>query len=71
MGYFFPAAWLISSRYCTAFGLEIEYNTGGYIIPCFAGLIDGYAAKVKGLKPSKGTLNLDSFGHGYRTIWFG
>jgi hypothetical protein len=26
---------------------------------------------VKGLKPSKGTLNLDSFGHGYRTIWFG
>jgi len=26
---------------------------------------------VKGLKPSKGTLNLDSFGHGFRTIWFG
>src|SRR6266566_7030175 len=50
---------------------QIEYNTGGYIIPCFAGLIDGYAAKVKGLKPSKGTLNLDSFGYGYRTIWFG
>jgi hypothetical protein len=25
---------------------------------------------VKGLKPSKGTLNLDSFGHGFRTIWF-
>jgi peptide/nickel transport system substrate-binding protein len=50
---------------------QIEYNTGGYIIPCFGGLIDGYTAKVKGLKPSKGTLNLDSFGHGYRTIWFG
>ncbi len=49
---------------------HIEYNIGGYIIPCFGGLIDGYAAKVKGLKPSKGTLNLDSFGHGYRTIWF-
>jgi len=48
-----------------------EYNIGGYIIPCFGGLIDGYSSKVKGLKPSKGTLNLDSFGHGYRTIWFG
>src|SRR5215475_6916489 len=50
---------------------QIEYNNGGYIIPFFGGLIDGYAAKVKGLKPSKGTLNLDSFGHGFRTIWFG
>jgi peptide/nickel transport system substrate-binding protein len=50
---------------------QAEYNAGGYIIPFFGGLIDGYAAKVKGLKPSKGTLNLDSFGHGYRTIWFG
>jgi peptide/nickel transport system substrate-binding protein len=50
---------------------QAEYNVGGYIIPFFGGLIDGYAANVKGLKPSKGTLNLDSFGHGYRTIWFG
>jgi len=25
---------------------------------------------VQGLQPSKGTLNLDTFGHGYRTIWF-
>jgi peptide/nickel transport system substrate-binding protein len=50
---------------------QVEYNIGGYIIPFFGGLIDGYSAKVKGLAPSKGTLNLDSFGHGYRTIWFG
>jgi peptide/nickel transport system substrate-binding protein len=50
---------------------QIEYNIGGYIIPFFGDLIDGYAAKVKGLKPSKGTLNLDTFGHGFRTIWFG
>jgi peptide/nickel transport system substrate-binding protein len=49
---------------------QAEYQVGGYIIPFFGGLIDGYAANVKGLKPSKGTLNLDSFGHGYRTIWF-
>ena len=26
--------------------------------------------RCKGLKPSKGTLNLESFGHGFRTIWF-
>ena len=50
---------------------QSEYNVGGYIIPFFGDLIDGYSAKVKGLIPSKGTLNLDSFGHGYRTIWFG
>ena len=50
---------------------KIEYDIGGYIIPFFNDLIDGYSSKVKGLNPSKGTLNLDSFGHGYRTIWFG
>jgi peptide/nickel transport system substrate-binding protein len=50
---------------------KIEYDMGGYIIPFFGGLIDGYSDKVKGFKPSKGTLNLDSFGHGFRTIWFG
>jgi peptide/nickel transport system substrate-binding protein len=49
---------------------KLEYDIGGYIIPFFGGLIDAYGAKVKGLKPSKGTLNLDSFGHGFRTIWF-
>jgi len=50
---------------------KLEYDIGGYIIPFFNDLIDGYSSKVKGLRPSKGTLNLDSFGHGYRTIWFG
>lgn len=48
----------------------LEYDIGGYIIPFFNDLIDGYAADVQGLEPSKGTLNLDSYGHGYRTIWF-
>jgi len=33
-------------------------------------LIDGYGANVAGFLPSKGTLNLDSFGHGFRSIWF-
>src|SRR5215212_5293915 len=49
---------------------KLEYDNGGYIIPYFNSLIDGYSSKVKGLSPSKGTLNLAGFGHGYRTIWF-
>ncbi|HEY2879708.1 ABC transporter substrate-binding protein [Nocardioides sp.] len=49
---------------------KYEYDLGGYIIPYFNALIDGYASNVKGLTPSKGTLNLASFGHGFRTIWF-
>jgi peptide/nickel transport system substrate-binding protein len=50
---------------------QLEYDQGGYIIPFFNNLVDAYSTKVSGLQPSKGTLNLDSFGHGFRTIWFG
>lgn len=50
---------------------KIEYDIGGYIIPFFGNLIDAHSTKVKGLVESKGTLNLTSYGHGYRTIWFG
>jgi peptide/nickel transport system substrate-binding protein len=49
---------------------KLEYEIGGYIIPFFGSLLDGYSSKVQGLKPSKGTLNLATFGHGFRTIWF-
>ena len=49
---------------------KLEYDQGGYIIPFFNNLVDAYSTKVSGFKPSKGTLNLTSFGHGYRTIWF-
>jgi peptide/nickel transport system substrate-binding protein len=49
---------------------KAEYDVGGYIIPYFNSLIDGYSNKVQGLSPSKGTLNLAGFGHGFRTIWF-
>ncbi len=49
---------------------EQEYNYGGYIIPFFNNLVDSYSTKVQGFETSKATLNLDTFGHGYRTIWF-
>jgi peptide/nickel transport system substrate-binding protein len=50
---------------------KLEYEQGGYIIPFFNNLVDAYSTKVQGFKPSKGTLNLDAFGNGFRTIWFG
>jgi peptide/nickel transport system substrate-binding protein len=49
---------------------SLEYNYGGYIIPFFNNLVDAYSSKVAGFKVGKATQNLDSFGHGYRTIWF-
>jgi peptide/nickel transport system substrate-binding protein len=49
---------------------QLEYDEGGYIIPFFNNLVDAYSTKVSGFVASKGTLNLTSFGHGYRTIWF-
>ncbi len=49
---------------------KLEYDQGGYIIPFFNNLVDAYSKKVSGFVASKGTLNLDSFGHGFRTVWF-
>ncbi|HYM50201.1 MAG TPA: ABC transporter substrate-binding protein [Candidatus Limnocylindrales bacterium] len=49
---------------------KLEYDQGGYIIPFFNNLVDAYNTKVQGFRVSKATLNLDSFGHGFRTIWF-
>jgi peptide/nickel transport system substrate-binding protein len=49
---------------------KLEYDQGGYIIPFFNNKVDGYSTKVSGFQGGKGTLNLDSFGHGFRTIWF-
>ncbi len=49
---------------------KAEYDVGGYIIPFFNNLVDAHSSKVEGFKVSKATLNLDTFGHGFRTIWF-
>jgi peptide/nickel transport system substrate-binding protein len=50
---------------------KMEYDMGGYIIAFFNNLVDGYSSKVQGFQVTKATQNLDSFGHGFRTIWFG
>jgi peptide/nickel transport system substrate-binding protein len=49
---------------------QMEYDEGGYIIPFFNNLVDAYSSKVEGFQENKATLNLDTFGHGFRTIWF-
>ena len=49
---------------------QLEYDQGGYIIPFFNNLVDSFSSKVKGFEAGRGTLNLDAFGHGFRTIWF-
>ena len=46
---------------------QIDFNQGGYIIPLFPPVIDGYATNVQGLVPSKTGLPLNAFG--FKDIW--
>ncbi len=48
----------------------MEYNDGGLIIWGFKSLTDGYSQKVGGYKVDRGTLNLNKYGNGFRTIYF-
>jgi peptide/nickel transport system substrate-binding protein len=49
---------------------KLEYDHGGYIIWGFKNLTDAYSTKVGGFKPDRGTLNLNKYGNGFRTIYF-
>jgi peptide/nickel transport system substrate-binding protein len=49
---------------------RMQYNDGGHIIWGFKNLTDGYSAKVSGYKVDRGTLNLNKYGNGFRTIYF-
>ena len=49
---------------------RMEYNDGGLIIWGFKSLTDGHSAKVAGYKVDRGTLNLNKYGNGFRTIYF-
>jgi peptide/nickel transport system substrate-binding protein len=49
---------------------RMEYDDGGHIIWGFKNLTDAYSTKVSGFKPDRGTLNLNKYGNGYRTIYF-
>jgi peptide/nickel transport system substrate-binding protein len=45
----------------------IDYTEGGYIIPFFPPVIDGYGANVNGLIPSKGGLSLNAYD--FKQLW--
>jgi peptide/nickel transport system substrate-binding protein len=45
----------------------IDYDSGGYIIPFFPAVIDGYGANVNGLVPSKGGLSLNAYD--FKNVW--
>ncbi len=47
---------------------EIDYDDGGYIIPYFPPVIDGYKKTLNGLVPSKTGLPLSGFN--FQSLWF-
>ncbi|HSF62249.1 MAG TPA: ABC transporter substrate-binding protein [Gaiellaceae bacterium] len=49
---------------------RMEYNDGGLIIWGFKNLTDAYSSRVGGFKVDRGTLNLNKYGNGFRTIYF-
>jgi peptide/nickel transport system substrate-binding protein len=46
----------------------IDYNWGGYIIPYFPPVIDGYAKNIGGVTPSLTGLSLSNYG--FQRFWF-
>jgi peptide/nickel transport system substrate-binding protein len=46
---------------------QIEYNEGGYIIPFFPPVIDGFGTNVGGLVPSKSGLSLGAYD--FKKVW--
>jgi hypothetical protein len=46
---------------------QIDYTTGGYIIPYFAPVIDACSSKVKGVSSSKTGLPLGNLG--FKNMW--
>ncbi|MHB1771146.1 MAG: ABC transporter substrate-binding protein [Acidimicrobiales bacterium] len=45
----------------------IDYDEGGYVIPYFPPVVDGYRANVNGLLPSKVGVSLDNYNFG--VVW--
>ncbi len=47
-----------------------EFTSGGYVIPFFDNLVDGYSKQIGGFEKNRGTLNLDYYGRHYADIHF-
>jgi peptide/nickel transport system substrate-binding protein len=50
---------------------KMDYEDGAYIIPVFNAFADAYRTKVRGVVNRPGQLNLDYYGRGFQTLWFG
>jgi peptide/nickel transport system substrate-binding protein len=48
---------------------QLDYDNGGYIIPLFPPVIDGVAANVRGVHPTKTGAPLNNYD--WRTVWIG
>jgi peptide/nickel transport system substrate-binding protein len=50
---------------------KIEFEEGGFIIPCFNAFADAYTTKLKGVvKGRASSLNMDYYGHGFQEFSF-
>lgn len=49
---------------------RMDYEQGGAIIPYFKDQVSAYSARVGGFKIDRGTLDLNKYGNGFRTIYF-
>ena len=47
---------------------QLEYDKGGYIIPYFPPVIDGYSTKVQGVKPSRTGVSFNNWD--LKAVWF-
>lgn len=48
---------------------KIEYDEGGTLILAWNNWISAYSDKVRGLKPDPGQVDLNMYGHGFRSLW--
>ena len=46
---------------------KIDYDSGGYIIPCFPPFIDGHTTRVKGIAPAR--VGRPLFNYDFKEMW--
>jgi peptide/nickel transport system substrate-binding protein len=58
----------VAKRTSIAYEMQaIDYERGGYVIPYFPPVIDGYATRIHGVHPSKTGLSFDKYD--FKTMW--
>lgn len=49
---------------------QLDYEKGGYIVGWFKNVLNAYSAEVRGFEIDRGSIDLNKFGNGFRTIYF-